>query len=435
MAHVRDLWFKTTTLPDGSIHREPTKRHGKGKRWLAAWTNPEGREQTKAFAKKVEAERHGSLMEADKARGRYLDPNGAKTRLVVFAENWLNSQSADPSTRQIRRIYWDKHIKPKFGNREIGAIRPSEIRTWVNQLEKKLAPSTAGRVLAFLDQLFESAVDDELIAKNPCAAKTVQKPKLPKRKIEPWSTDRVLAVIEALPERYAIMALLGAGCGLRQGEIFGIAVDDVDFEARVIHVRQQVKMLSAKLLFGLPKHDRERTIPLPQSVARALEEYLAKFPAREVTLPWEELDGRPRTLRLIVTSRESKALNRNYINEYVWKPALVRVGVIPKDRPAPIPGRRNQEYRKHGMHALRHHYASVLLHAGESIKALAEYLGHQDPGYTLRTYTHLMAGSEDRTRRAIDTAFGGVDQSHGKGFRRVLFTWSGRQKAVGRAAL
>jgi hypothetical protein len=39
---------------------------------------------------------------------------------------------------------------------------------------------------------------------------------------------------------------------------------------------------------------------------------------------------------------------------------------------------------------------SVLLEDGVSIKALAEYLGHADPGFTLRTYTHLMPSSEDR---------------------------------------
>ena len=50
------------------------------------------------------------------------------------------------------------------------------------------------------------------------------------------------------------------------------------------------------------------------------------------------------------------------------------------------------------MHALRHFYASVLLDAGESIRALAGYLGHTDPGFTLRTYTHLMPTSEDRAR-------------------------------------
>lgn len=41
---------------------------------------------------------------------------------------------------------------------------------------------------------------------------------------------------------------------------------------------------------------------------------------------------------------------------------------------------------------------------GESIKALSEYLGHSDPGFTLRTYTHLLPSSETRTRKAIDGA-------------------------------
>jgi integrase len=44
----------------------------------------------------------------------------------------------------------------------------------------------------------------------------------------------------------------------------------------------------------------------------------------------------------------------------------------------------------------------VLLDGGESIKALSEYLGHADPGFTLRTYTHLMPASAERTRRAVD---------------------------------
>jgi Phage integrase family len=61
--------------------------------------------------------------------------------------------------------------------------------------------------------------------------------------------------------------------------------------------------------------------------------------------------------------------------------------------------------RANGMHALRHHYASVLLDAGARIKAVSEYLGHADAGFTLRTYPHLMPSSGERTRRAVDEAF------------------------------
>ena len=102
-------------------------------------------------------------------------------------------------------------------------------------------------------------------------------------------------------------------------------------------------------------------------------------------------DGKPTTVSLLLTSREKKALNRNYFNTFIWRPALQRVGV---------PGE-----RENGCHALRHFYASTALHEGETIKAVSEYLGHADPGFTLRTYTHLMDGSAERTRRAIDAAF------------------------------
>ncbi|TDC58871.1 hypothetical protein E1258_20025 [Micromonospora sp. KC207] len=46
------------------------------------------------------------------------------------------------------------------------------------------------------------------------------------------------------------------------------------------------------------------------------------------------------------------------------------------------------------------------LDAGESVKALSEYLGHAEPGFTLRTHTHLVPTSEDRTRRAVDKVLG-----------------------------
>lgn len=66
--------------------------------------------------------------------------------------------------------------------------------------------------------------------------------------------------------------------------------------------------------------------------------------------------------------------------------------------------------------ALRHYFASVLLDGGESIKSLSEYLGHADPGFTLRTYTHLMPSSHERTRRVIDKRLGlsdGLEMAYG----------------------
>ena len=159
-----------------------------------------------------------------------------------------------------------------------------------------------------------------------------------------------------------------------------------------MHVTHQIKRVRSRLVFGLPKSDRDRRIPLPGSVADVLREHIKEYPPVEVTLPWEDpASGDLRAYRLILTTSRRTPINRSELDAKWWKPALRTAGIVP-DRAA-------------GMHALRHFYASALLDAGESIKALASYLGHTDPGFTLRVYTHLMPASEERTRRAIDALF------------------------------
>ncbi len=95
-------------------------------------------------------------------------------------------------------------------------------------------------------------------------------------------------------------------------------------------------------------------------------------------------------------------------NGQAWKPALASAGIIP----APKRGKRCAAAREHGMHALRHFYASVLLDARESIKALSLYLGHSDPGFTLRVHTRLMPSSETRTREAISAMYRAAGHAH-----------------------
>ena len=57
-------------------------------------------------------------------------------------------------------------------------------------------------------------------------------------------------------------------------------------------------------------------------------------------------------------------------------------------------------------HDLRHHYASLLIHHGESVKVVQDRLGHATAAETLNTYAHLWPDSEDRTREAVDEMLG-----------------------------
>jgi len=391
MAHIEDRWYR---LQDG--RRVPTALCGRGLRYRVRYTDPDGRECSKSFPDrgKRAAEAFLVTVEADKLRGTYIDPQAGRISLRSYASGWLAAQTFDESTREATETRLRVHVYPYLGQRAIGAVRPSHVQAWDRALQQQNVAPTYRRVLfANLSAIFSAAVDDERIAKNPCRAASVKPPRLVARKLTPWPAAQVLAVQRALPARYRLVATIAAGCGLRQGEVFGLAVEDVEFLGRTLHVVRQIKIVRHRLVFALPKGRKVRDVPLPETVATELARHIAAFPPLEVTLPWVTPGGEATTALLLLHTRERTALDRRHFNTYVWKAALLAAGVEPS--------------RANGMHALRHFYASVLLDAGESIKAVAEYLGHSDPGFTLRTYTHLLPSSEQRTRQAVDRALGG----------------------------
>ncbi|MFH8409420.1 integrase [Streptomyces sp. NPDC018019] len=107
-----------------------------------------------------------------------------------------------------------------------------------------------------------------------------------------------------------------------------------------------------------------------------------------------------------MTGRTRKAVNRISFNSNVWKPALAAAGVIaPLDESATDGARMWEPSRGHGFHALRHFYASEELEAGESIVSLARWLGHSDPGFTLRQDSHFLPRAGARGCAAIDAVF------------------------------
>ena len=116
-------------------------------------------------------------------------------------------------------------------------------------------------------------------------------------------------------------------------------------------------------------------MPLSQVAAEALAAHLAVFPPAE--------DG------TIFTGANGLPHRGDWYGTRIFRSAVAGAG-LPEGTTS---------------HDLRHHYASLLLAAGESVVAVAERLGHDDASLVLKTYGHLMPDSEDRTRRAVDDAW------------------------------
>jgi integrase len=228
------------------------------------------------------------------------------------------------------------------------AARPSAIQAWVRGLP--LSPSTVSGVLTTLSMVMNAAVDDGLVDRNPCSARSVRAPKVPDRKVVPWTAGQVQAVRAALPDRYRALADAGRWLGLRQGEAFGLAVEDIDFLRRVVHVRRQVKRLGNSLVFAPPKGGEDREMPLPDTVSLLLSAHIAAHSPVAVALPWRSLDAKPVTARLLFTTVEGRAITRTPFVQKHWHRALREAGIAVE--------------RANGFHALRHYFASTLQVSG-----------------------------------------------------------------------
>lgn len=416
---VYDRWHLSRP-PEGAEHCREHSRgrkrlyanpatHGKGKRWQVRWRDDNDEQQKRNFDVKEGANANecadafDALITTQMNAGTYLDPDAGKVKFRACAEDYLKSLTCDESTKEAIESRLKLHIYPHLGDVEMRVLsrRPSLIQKWVSGLQ--LDAGYVRVIVGHVSAVFNAAVDDGMIARNPCKAGSVKLPRKVKHKVVPWPVERVHAVAEALPDRFAAMVTAGAGIGMRQGEIFALSPDDIDFLGREIHVVRQVKIVRGKLVFAEPKGGKRRDVPLAESVGLVLSAHIAEHAPVSVTLPWKTPDGPPRTARLIFTSVNGKALSRNDFNRHIWKPALIAAGVVK----APKKGETLGQHPETGMHALRHFFASSMLSDGVDIRTVSEYLGHSDPGFTLRTYTHLMPTAPDRARKAIDAVFSG----------------------------
>ena len=385
MAHVEDRWKR-----EG--------RRGTGRRWRVRYAGPDGRERSRSFDRKIDAEQFRVRVEADVQRGTYIDPSAGRMTLRAYSATWQQAYSPDSSRGEHIGTHLSRHILPVLGDVTLGqlASRPSMIQQWYAGL--RLSPQSAGQVFITLSAILAAAVDDNLIPANPCRAKSVRLRTAPKRRIVPWTAAQVDAIREGMPERWRAMVDCAAGLGMRQGEVFGARPEQIDFLHRTVHVNRQVLRVNGRLWFAAPKENRDRAVPLAQPVSLALAAHMASWPPVAVTLPWNEpgspRHGQPVTAELLFATTAGGAVNGSSFWR-TWGAARDRAGIA-----------------KGGMHMLRHYFASVLLAGGVDIRALSEYLGHHDPGFTLRVYSHLMPSAEGRALKAVEAA---LAEDHGPG--------------------
>lgn len=341
-------------------------------RWRARYRDAAGKEHARHFPRKVDAQGWLDEVTTSIVTGSYVAPRAGNITFRDYAEEWRASQPYRPSTADVVRVALVKRVYPIVGDVPLAAFTPDLVQRMVKTLEGAYAPSTVEVTYSYVSTVFKAAVASRRIAATPCVG--IKLPEKVATKVVPLTVDEVFAIADEMPERYRAMVILAAGTGMRQGEVFGLTLDRVKFlERKVIVDRQLRDVVDGKPVFGPPKTPTsDREIPLPSVVADALAEHVEKFPPGEGGLVFTVPAGTP--------MRKSSFWT-------VWSRVARDVGV-----------------EGQGFHALRHHYASVLIRAGESVKVVQARLGHKSAQETLDTYAHLWPDSDERTREAVDSS-------------------------------
>ncbi|HZU21205.1 MAG TPA: tyrosine-type recombinase/integrase [Terriglobales bacterium] len=273
-----------------------------------------------------------------------------------------------------------------IGSQPLDAIDHTRIRSYLAQLyERGLQKSSAARALAALRSFFRYLAREGVLQTNPAAL--VATPKLPRQlprvptieemagALQPQSSDD-----SVFPERDAVILELLYGSGLRNSELVGLELGQVDWPHQRLLVRG--------------KGSKERYVPFSDSAAQAIRQYLPKRNAAVMAARQRRAPARTRSAAtrvechsaLLVNARGGRLSTRS-VGRIVKRIAVAR-GLSPDVHP----------------HTLRHAFGTHLLEEGADLRAIQEMLGHQrlstTQRYTQLSVKHIMQVYDDTHPRA-----------------------------------
>ncbi|MEU4127805.1 tyrosine-type recombinase/integrase [Streptomyces wuyuanensis] len=300
----------------GTRRRFGAVRQYRSGRWTASYRGPDGEEfrAPETFATKRDAEVWLSQVEADLSRGDWQDPDAGAVNFKEYALQWVDERGLSATTDELYRRLLRLHILPTFEGLDLDEITAPRVRTWrTERLSTTKAGTTVAKAYRLLKAIMETAVDDELIRRNPCRIKGAGKESSAERQIA--TVDQVDALADALGPRWRLMVYLGAYGPMRPEEQAELRRRDVDLDELTIRVRMAApELTTGRRAPGDTKSDAgRRLVVLPAflrtDLRRHLDWYAEKGP-----------DG------LLFVGEKGKPFRRSTFGRK-WRKARTKVGM------------------------------------------------------------------------------------------------------------
>lgn len=320
--------------------------------WRASYYDKEGKQHSRHFSRKVDAQAWLDETTTSLATGMWTDPSKSKSPLASHAEDWLAAHPDwTPSTRARNVGIVKKHIMPRWGKVSVGKITADAIQKWASGID--LAPGSVRKIVGVLTSILDRAVLTKHLAVNPAVGVVRPKQRLKRRRY----LDAI--EVERLAEaagRYRDVILVLAYTGIRWGEMAALRVSSVDRVRRRLMIEASVTEVNGIMEWTEPKDHQRRSVPYPAFLDEEIR-------ARTIGKLPEDL---------LFTAPMGGVLRYGNARRNWFDPAAKQAGlgtVTP--------------------HELRHTASSLAVKAGASVLALQRMLGHDKPSTTLDVYADL----------------------------------------------
>lgn len=349
----------------------------------------------RSFRRKSEAQKWLTDTTYQLNHGSYADAKN--TSLNTLMEDWLSSKEFDTKESTLIRyreqVEW--YIVDKLGKYPVDAISVRIIQNWVNEMYKEpqsnsrktLSPKTIRNIFFNLRSALDYAVDNDMIAKNPC--NKVNLPRVEKQEVKAFTEEevkKILSCAKGTDLYFPIYLLLHTG--MRRGELLGLRWENVFIDKTVPN--PYIKITETRLSAG-GKHFSDT----PKSISSRREIFLSEQARKEF------LDYR-------LWCRKVLLKKGSYLEDHSL--VIIREDGS-NDTPENFTRRWNKFLEKNDirhlkLHGLRHTCATILLQNNVDIKTISKRLGHADTTLVCNTYGHSLDTTGQKAAETLDIALG-----------------------------
>ena len=349
------------TLPSGEIRWQVDYRDKEGE---------DGKRRSRQFRTQKEALAHETKVRGEIAAGVHI-ADASSITIRKAGELWLQRCRLDElegGTLRTYKQHLDLHILPLIGNARLCKLTRPAVESFKDRLLETRSVAMARKVLVSLKSLLSDAQRRGLAVQNAATGTRVRVASRHEKKIVIPTKDEIRAILNKTGELWPAtfpwrpLVITALFTGLRPSELRGLTWDHVDFEKKVIRVRQRADYRNT---MGSPKSKAgTRDVPLAPLVLNTLRQWRLACPKTELGLVFPAKDG---------------GVVRHSGTHRIWCELL---------KPLDLP-------RHYRFYDLRHAAASLFIEQGMQPKKVQAIMGHSSIKMTFDLYGHLWETPED----------------------------------------